>query len=87
VTKQAPAAPQTSLPTWTNLSSARRAAGETLASPGDPLAQLSVVVLALDFCVLERTGTRATLDDTAELDAATRGRTQRMNYRLEDQPM
>jgi hypothetical protein len=53
---------------WTNLSSARRAAGETLASRGGPVARLLVVVLALDFCVLERAGTRATLDDAAELD-------------------
>ncbi len=33
------------------------------------MAQLALVVLELDFCVLERVSTRATLDETAEMDA------------------
>jgi hypothetical protein len=52
----------------TNLSSKRCARGETLASPGDPVLQLGLVVLELDFCLLERAGTRATLNETAEMD-------------------
>jgi hypothetical protein len=53
---------------WTNLSSQLRAGGETLALPGDPGAALELVGLELDFCVLERGGTRATLSETAEMD-------------------
>jgi len=53
---------------WTNLSSTRGTAGETPASPGDPVAQLALVALELDFCVLERAGTRAALDETDEMD-------------------
>jgi len=32
------------------------------------VAQLELVVLELDFCLLERAGTRATLNETAEMD-------------------
>jgi hypothetical protein len=52
----------------TNPSSTRRATGETLTSPGDPAAQLAVVVLELDFCVLDRAGTRPALNDTSQMD-------------------
>ena len=52
----------------TNLSSTRRAAGVSLASPGDPVAQFAPIVLELDFCVPERAGTRAALNDTGEMD-------------------
>jgi hypothetical protein len=34
------------------------------------VARLALVVLELDFCVLERAGARAALDDTGELDEA-----------------
>jgi hypothetical protein len=53
---------------WTNLSSTPGAAGETPASPGDPVEQLALVALELDFCVLEQAGTRATLNETDEMD-------------------
>jgi hypothetical protein len=56
------------LPPWANLSSTRRGAGETLASPGDPVAQLALIVPELDFCVPERAGTRPALNDTDEMD-------------------
>jgi hypothetical protein len=52
----------------TNLSSTRRAAGETLASPSDPAAQLALFVLELDFRVLDRAGTRPALNDTSHMD-------------------
>jgi hypothetical protein len=52
----------------TNLSSQRCAGGETLAYPGDPGAELELVVLELDFCLLERGDTRATCNETAEMD-------------------
>ena len=51
-----------------DLSSQRCAGGETLAQPGDPGAELELVLIELDFCLLERGGTRATLNETAELD-------------------
>jgi hypothetical protein len=35
---------------------------------GDPAAQLALVVLKLDFCVLERAATRATFNESAEMD-------------------
>ena len=51
-----------------NLSSKRRAGGETLAEPRDAGANLALVVLEPDFCVLDRAGTRAVLSETDELD-------------------
>jgi len=51
-----------------NLSSKPWADGETLASPGDPVTRLALVVLELDFCLFERAGTRATLNETAGMD-------------------
>lgn len=33
---------------------------------GDPAAQLALVVLELDFCVLERAATRATFSESAD---------------------
>ena len=51
-----------------NLSSTRGTASETPALPGDPVAQLALVSLELDFCVLERAGTRAALNQTDEMD-------------------
>jgi hypothetical protein len=53
---------------WTNLSSQRCAGGEALAWQGDPGAELELVVLEFDFCLLERGGTRAKLNETAEMD-------------------
>jgi hypothetical protein len=52
----------------TNLTSTRRAAGETLASPGEQVAQLVLLVIELDFCVPERAGTTAAVNDTDEMD-------------------
>jgi hypothetical protein len=46
--------------------------GEKFASSGHPVAQLALVVLELDFCLPERTGTRARLNDTAEMDERER---------------
>ncbi|MGP0037556.1 MAG: hypothetical protein ACLP4R_23730, partial [Solirubrobacteraceae bacterium] len=63
--------PQTSrlwLSLGTNLSSTRGAASETPALPGDPVARLALVALEPDFCVLERAGTRAALNQTDEMD-------------------
>ena len=42
------------LPDRTNLSSTRGAASETPVLPGDPVAQLALVALELDFCFLGR---------------------------------
>ena len=53
---------------WTNLSSKRRAGGETLAEPGDAGVHLALVVLEPDFCILDRAGTRAALSETDEMD-------------------
>ena len=53
---------------WTNLRSKRCGGGETLASSGNPVAQLARDVLERDFCLLERAGTRVRLSDTAEMD-------------------
>jgi hypothetical protein len=39
-----------------------------LATPGDPVAPHALVVLELDFCVLERAGTRAKLSEACEMD-------------------
>ena len=58
----------TSLPPRTNLRSKRCGGGETLASSGNPVAQLARDVLERDFCLLERAGTRMRLSDTAEMD-------------------
>src|ERR1700733_7023796 len=66
--EQAPAKELRSPPDWTRLRSTRGAAGETPASPGDPVEQLALVALELDFCVLERASTRAALNETAEMD-------------------
>jgi hypothetical protein len=43
-------------------------AGERLASLGNPVAQFALVVLELDFCVPERVGARAALNDADEMD-------------------
>ena len=56
------------LPRWTNLSSELRAGGATLGSVGDPVVQVAFVVLEPDFRLLERAGTRATLNETDEMD-------------------
>lgn len=56
------------LPGWTNLGSKRRAGDETPAEPRDAGANLALVVLEPDFCVLDRAGTRAVLSETDELD-------------------
>jgi hypothetical protein len=63
-----PTGPSTWCPLWTNLSSKRRAGGETLAEPGDAGVHLALVVLKPDFCVLDRAGTRAALSETDEMD-------------------
>jgi hypothetical protein len=55
-------------PHRTNLSSTRGAAGETPASPGDPVEQRALVTLELDFCALEQAGTRAALNESDEMD-------------------
>jgi hypothetical protein len=59
----------------TNLSSTRSAASETPALPGDPVAQLALVAHEIDFCVLERAGTRAALNETDEMDENEASRT------------
>ncbi len=41
-----------------------RPSGETLAQPDDPGAQLELVALEFGFCLPERAGTRATLNET-----------------------
>ena len=58
----------TPLPVRTKPSSTCGAAGETSASPGDPVEQLALVTLELDFCVLERAGTRVALNETDDMD-------------------
>ncbi len=68
VGEQPPSSTPISLPVRTNLSSELRAGGEALGSPGDPVAAVAVVVLEPDFRLLERAGTRATLNETDELD-------------------
>ena len=40
---------------------------ETLAQPGDPGRQLTLVVSKLDFCVLERAGALSTLSEIVEM--------------------
>ena len=52
----------------TNLSSKRRAGGETLAEPGDAGVHRALVVLERDFCVVDRAGTRTAPSETDELD-------------------
>ncbi|MGZ6588912.1 MAG: hypothetical protein ACXVHB_28970 [Solirubrobacteraceae bacterium] len=44
------------------------------------MAQLALVVLELDFYVLERAGTWAALNDTAELDELERDRPDRCGH-------
>ena len=66
--EQPPTSAPGSLLEWTNLSNMRRAGRETLASPGDPVAQLSLAVLELDCCLLERAVTLAMVNETDGLD-------------------
>ena len=70
VAEQPPASTPVSFPERTNLSSPRGATDETPASRGDPVTQLALVALELDFCVLERASTRAVLNETDEMDEA-----------------
>ena len=72
MTERAPTALPTSLLSWANLSSPRGATGETPALRGDPVVQLALVALELNFCVLERASTRAVLNETDEMDGGCR---------------